>query len=218
MKVAFVAHDSKKEDIVNFAIGYQKLFEGHRLFATGTTGQRISENTSLSIFCFMSGPLGGDQQLGALIAQNDLDLLIFFRDPLVSQPHEPDINALLRLCDVYGIPVATNMATAEILVRALERGDFNWRDVIHQNRPAEITAHLNKTTGVISNAEEPDTAFLVEYYDIDDPQRFFLKEVKAVSAGEAEAKFHADPEHEGTVICDLSPGRFDKEVFKVIRY
>lgn len=102
------------------------------------------ENTSLSVFRFKSGPLGGDQQLGAMIAQNELDLLIFFRDPLVAQPHEPDITALLRLCDVYGIPVATNMATAELRVRALERGDFNWRDIIHQNQPVNIASRKEK--------------------------------------------------------------------------
>lgn len=139
MKVAFVAHDHKKEEMINFTIAYQHLFHTHELFATGTTGQLIMDHTSLDIFRFKSGPLGGDQQLGALIAQNNLDLLVFFRDPLVAQAHEPDISALLRLCDVYGIPVATNMATAELLVRALERGDFNWRDVIHYNRPVNVT-------------------------------------------------------------------------------
>lgn len=138
MKVAFVAHDRKKAEMVQFVVAYQSLFEGHSLFATGTTGKCIMENTTLDIVRFMSGPLGGDQQIGSLVAQNELDLLIFFRDPLVSQPHEPDITALLRLCDVYGIPVATNMATAELLVRALERGDFSWRDIIHQCRPTNV--------------------------------------------------------------------------------
>jgi methylglyoxal synthase len=145
MNVAFVAHDNKKEDMVIFTVAYQSLFKDHFLFSTGTTGKIIMENTDLNIFRFMSGPLGGDQQLGAMVAQNELDLLIFFRDPLVSQPHEPDITALLRLCDVYGIPVATNMATAELLVKALERGDLNWRDIIHQSRPTNI-ASRNKAT------------------------------------------------------------------------
>lgn len=140
MNVAFVAHDRMKEEMIQFVIAYEQLFMNHSLFATGTTGQLLMDNTKLSIFRFMSGPLGGDQQLGALVAQNELDLLIFFRDPLVAQPHEPDINALLRLCDVYGIPVATNMATAELLVRALARGDFDWRDVVHRSRP--ISIHL----------------------------------------------------------------------------
>ncbi|MNW63288.1 Methylglyoxal synthase [compost metagenome] len=93
------------------------------------------EATSLQINRFLSGPLGGDQQIGALIAQNEMDLVIFLRDPLLAQPHEPDITALLRLCDVHGIPVATNMATAEILVHALDRGDFGWRELVEQNKP-----------------------------------------------------------------------------------
>ncbi|UVI30594.1 methylglyoxal synthase [Paenibacillus spongiae] len=158
MKVAFVAHDQKKEELINFTIAYQHLFHAHELFATGTTGQLIMDQTTLDIFLFKSGPLGGDQQLGALIAQNDLDLLLFFRDPLVAQPHEPDISALLRLCDVYGIPVATNMATAELLVHALERGDFNWRDIIHNNRPVNVTGlkerPVDKQRGVSSAAAE----------------------------------------------------------------
>ncbi|MNI55892.1 Methylglyoxal synthase [compost metagenome] len=144
MNVAFVAHDRKKEDMINFVIAYKALFEEHNLFATGTTGSLIVEATGLTIMRFMSGPLGGDQQIGAMVSQNELDLLIFFRDPLVAQPHEPDITALLRLCDVYGIPVATNMATAELLVLALKRGDFHWRDVVHQCRPVNIAHHKVK--------------------------------------------------------------------------
>ncbi|KYP80958.1 methylglyoxal synthase [Ferroacidibacillus organovorans] len=134
MRIALVAHDSKKEDLVNFTIAYERLFEGHELYATGTTGKRILEATNLHIQRFQSGPLGGDQQIGALIAENRLDLLIFLRDPLLAQPHEPDIIALLRLCDVHAIPVATNVATAEILVRGLWRGDFLWRDVIKEEQ------------------------------------------------------------------------------------
>ncbi|MCY0876622.1 MAG: methylglyoxal synthase [Firmicutes bacterium] len=127
MKIALVAHDKKKEDIVNFAIAYESLFQGHEMYATGTTGKRIMEATSLKVHRFQSGPLGGDQQIGALIAENELDLLIFLRDPLMAQPHEPDIIALLRLCDVHNIPVATNMATAEMLLRGTQRGDLDWR-------------------------------------------------------------------------------------------
>lgn len=132
LNIAFIAHDRKKEDIVNFAIAYEHVFKDKRLYSTGTTGQQIMENTSLQIHRFLSGPLGGDQQIGALIAQNEMDLVIFLRDPLMAQPHEPDITALLRLCDVHGIPVATNVATAEILVRALDRGDFGWRELVEQ--------------------------------------------------------------------------------------
>lgn len=138
MKIAFIAHDRKKEEIVNFVIAYEHVFVGHQLYSTGTTGQRIMEQTDLDIHRFMSGPLGGDQQIGALVAKNEMDLIIFLRDPLMAQPHEPDIIALLRLCDVQGIPVATNIATAEILVKALDRGDFAWRELVHKYKPGEV--------------------------------------------------------------------------------
>ncbi|MBD2845133.1 methylglyoxal synthase [Paenibacillus sp. IB182496] len=132
MHIAFIAHDRKKEEMVNFVIAYEATFKGHQLYSTGTTGMRIMEQTELQIHRFMSGPLGGDQQIGAMVAKNELDLIIFLRDPLMAQPHEPDIIALLRLCDVQGIPVATNVATAELLVRALQRGDFAWRELVHK--------------------------------------------------------------------------------------
>lgn len=135
LNIAFIAHDRKKDEIVNFVIAYEKVFQGHRLYSTGTTGLRIMEQTGLDIHRFQSGPLGGDQQIGALVAQNEMDFIIFLRDPLMAQPHEPDIIALLRLCDVQGIPVATNIATAEILVKALERGDFAWRELTHKYKP-----------------------------------------------------------------------------------
>lgn len=132
MKIALIAHDKKKNDMVQFTIAYKHVLEKHELFATGTTGMRIQEATGLSIQRFQSGPLGGDQQIGALIANNEMDMVLFFRDPLTAQPHEPDVSALLRLCDVYGIPLATNMGTAEMLIRGLERGDLKWREVVHE--------------------------------------------------------------------------------------
>jgi methylglyoxal synthase len=135
MNIALIAHDRKKDEMVNFVIAYEHVFIDHQLFATGTTGQRIMDNTKLSVHRFMSGPLGGDQQIGALVAQNEMDLIIFLRDPLMAQPHEPDIIALLRLCDVQGIPCATNVASAEILVKALDRGDFAWRELVHKYKP-----------------------------------------------------------------------------------
>ncbi|WP_243386992.1 methylglyoxal synthase [Bacillus kexueae] len=131
MKIALIAHDKKKNDMVQFSIAYKHVLEHHELFATGTTGMRIMEATGLPIHRFQSGPLGGDQQIGAMIANNEMDMVIFFRDPLTAQPHEPDVSALLRLSDVYGIPLATNMGTAEMLIRGLERGDLNWREIIH---------------------------------------------------------------------------------------
>ncbi|BFH69270.1 MAG: methylglyoxal synthase [Paenibacillus dendritiformis] len=134
-KIAFIAHDRKKDEMVNFVTAYESVFRGHQLYSTGTTGLRIMEQTDLDIHRFQSGPLGGDQQIGALVAENEMDLIIFLRDPLMAQPHEPDIIALLRLCDVQGIPVATNVATAEILVKALQRGDFAWRELSHKYKP-----------------------------------------------------------------------------------
>lgn len=131
MKIALIAHDKKKDAMVSFTQAYTYCLGKHELYATGTTGQRISEGTGLTLKRFRSGPLGGDQQIGAMVAENDMDMVIFFRDPLTAQPHEPDISALMRLCDVYDIPLATNMGSAEILIRALERGDLGWREVIH---------------------------------------------------------------------------------------
>jgi len=131
MKISLIAHDKMKNDMVQFAIAYKHVLEKHELYATGTTGLKIMEATGLNIHRFQSGPLGGDQQIGAFIANNDMDMVLFFRDPLTAQPHEPDVSALIRLCDVYAIPLATNMGTAEILIRGLERGDFQWREVVH---------------------------------------------------------------------------------------
>lgn len=128
MKIALIAHDQKKNEMVNFAIAYEHIFADYTLFATGTTGQRIMDETNLSIHRLMSGPLGGDQQIGAMLAKGELDLILFFRDPLTAQPHEPDVSALLRLCDVYSIPLATNSGTAELLLRAVENGFFTWRE------------------------------------------------------------------------------------------
>ncbi len=131
MNIALIAHDKKKKALVNFSVAYTQVLKKHSLFATGTTGKVIHEATGLEIHRFLSGPLGGDQQMGAEIATNNLDLVIFIRDPLTAQPHEPDILALMRLCDVHNIPLATNIGTAEILVKGLERGDLNWRVNIH---------------------------------------------------------------------------------------
>ncbi|HET7580584.1 MAG TPA: methylglyoxal synthase [Bacillales bacterium] len=132
MKIALIAHDKKKPDIIQFATAYKPILGNHELFATGTTGKKISEETGLEIHRFQSGPLGGDQQIGAMIAKNEMDMVLFFRDPLTAQPHEPDITALIRLCDVYEIPLATNMASAEILMHALRNGEFGWRSIIHE--------------------------------------------------------------------------------------
>ncbi|WHT49882.1 methylglyoxal synthase [Sporosarcina thermotolerans] len=114
--------------MVNFTIAYEHIFSKYELYATGTTGTRIMQETGLQVHRMMSGPLGGDQQIGSMIATGKMDLIIFFRDPLTAQPHEPDVSALLRLCDVYGIPLATNIATAELLIKSVEKGYFSWRN------------------------------------------------------------------------------------------
>lgn len=132
LNIALIAHDNQKDMLVNFVIAYKSIFEKANLYATGTTGLRIADATGLSVTRVRSGPLGGDQQIGAKIATDEMDMVIFMRDPLTAQPHEPDISALLRLCDVHNTPVATNLATAEALVRALERGDLDWRHVVHE--------------------------------------------------------------------------------------
>lgn len=134
MNIALIAHDKKKQTMIDFSIAYKHVLKDHDLFATGTTGTLIEEATSLSIRKFQSGPIGGDQQIGALVANDEMDIVFFFRDPLTSQPHEPDVSALMRLCDVHLIPLATNIAAAEILIRGLERGDFTWRHVIKKQQ------------------------------------------------------------------------------------
>ena len=134
MNIALIAHDQKKELMVQFAIAYKFILQKHTLFATGTTGGLVADATGLQVHRFLSGPQGGDQQIGARIAYNEIDLVLFFRDPLTAQPHEPDVNALFRLCDVHNIPLATNVATAEVLIQGLERGDFGWRDIVNPKR------------------------------------------------------------------------------------
>lgn len=120
MKIALIAHDKKKDIIIELSKTYHEILSKHDLFATGTTGKLIIEHTGLDVTRMKSGPLGGDQQIGSMVAEGKLDLIIFLRDPLTAQPHEPDISALLRLCDVFSIPLATNLSTAKIMLKALE--------------------------------------------------------------------------------------------------
>ena len=128
MNIALIAHDSKKELMVQFSIAYCGILSRYNICANGTTGKLVSEATGLHIQRFMSGPQGGDQQLASSISCNEIDLLLFFRDPLTAKSHEPNDINILRLCDVHNIPVATNIATAEALIHALERGDLDWRE------------------------------------------------------------------------------------------
>lgn len=120
MKIALIAHDKKKNEIIDIAKKYREVLAGHELYATGTTGTLIMGETGLAIHRMKSGPLGGDQQIGAMLANGELDLIIFLRDPLTAQPHEPDVSALLRLCDVQRIPLATNASSAVIMLEAIK--------------------------------------------------------------------------------------------------
>lgn len=132
MNIALTAHDAKKELMVQFCIAYCGILSRHTLCGTGTTGKMISEATGLKLQRFLSGSQGGDQQIAARIACNEIDLLLFFRDPLNQKPQESNDMNLLRLCDMHNIPVATNIATAEVLIHGLERGDLDWRDIVRE--------------------------------------------------------------------------------------
>ena len=127
MNIALIAHDSKKELMVQFCIAYCGILSRHTLCATGVTGKLVAEATGLEIQRFLGGAQGGDQQIAARIAFNEVDMLIFLRDPQNPKPHEPN---LLRLCDMHNIPVATNIATGEVLIHGLERGDLDWRNIV----------------------------------------------------------------------------------------
>ena len=129
MNVALIAHDAKKKLMQNFCIAYRGILTKNDLFATGTTGRLIEEVTNLSVHKYLAGHLGGEQQMGADIEHNHIDLVIFLRDPLTSKSHEPDVNNVVRLCDTHNIPLATNLASAELLIKALDRGDLEWREM-----------------------------------------------------------------------------------------
>lgn len=129
MNIALIAHDAKKKLMQNFCIAYRGILSKNDLYATGTTGRLIEEVTNLSIHKCLAGHLGGEQQIGAQIENNEIDLVIFLRDPLNPQKHEPDVNNVIRLCDTHNIPLATNLASAELLIKALDRGDLEWREM-----------------------------------------------------------------------------------------
>lgn len=120
-KIALIAHDNMKSEMVSFAKKYEHILAKYPLVSTGTTGLRVIEATNLQVQRFRSGPIGGDQQIGAEIATDSIAAVLFFRDPLTSQPHEPDISALIRIADVHKVPIATNLATAELLISGLDK-------------------------------------------------------------------------------------------------
>ena len=129
MRIALIAHDAKKKLMQNVCIAYRGILSRHKLYATSTTGRLIEEVTNLNIHKHLAGHLGGMQQIGAQIEQNEIDLLIFLRDPLNPKRHEPDVNDVVKLCDMHNIPMATNLATAELLIKSLDRGDLEWREM-----------------------------------------------------------------------------------------
>ena len=130
MNIALIAHDSKKELMVQFCIAYCGILSRQNLCATSTTGKMIAEATGLRIQRYLAGSQGGAQQIASRISCNEIDMLLFFRDSLSPKAHEPNDMNLLRLCDMHNIPVATNIASAEILIHGLERGDLDWRDIV----------------------------------------------------------------------------------------
>jgi methylglyoxal synthase len=129
MNIGLVVHDSKKKLMQNFCIAYRGILAKNNLFATGTTGRLVEEVTNLTVHKFLAGHLGGTQQLGAQIEQNEIDLVIFLRDPLTPKKNEPDVNNIVKICDQNNIPLATNLATAELLIKSLDRGDLEWREM-----------------------------------------------------------------------------------------
>ncbi len=119
MKIALIAHDHKKDDIVRLAQEFSTLLGQCQLMATGTTGRRLRQEVPLTVECLLSGPMGGDLQIGARLAVGEVDAVVFLRDPMTPQPHEPDINALVRACDVHNVPCATNLAGARLMLTGL---------------------------------------------------------------------------------------------------
>ena len=129
MNIALIADEKKKELMVQFCIAYAGILSKHNIGATATTANLISEATGLDVQRFLSGPQGGADQIAARISCNDVDIMLYFRDPSTPSKLEREENLILRLCDVHNVPVATNIATAEVIIMALDRGDLDWRNI-----------------------------------------------------------------------------------------
>lgn len=130
MNIALIAHDSKKELMAQFCTAYSEIFKKHNVCATETTGKMVEAATGLKLMRLLSGSQGGSEQIASRIQCNEIDILIFFRDPLIPKANEPNDMTIFRLCDVHQVPYATNIATAEVLIMALERGDLDWRNYV----------------------------------------------------------------------------------------
>ena len=141
MNIAIIAHDKKKELMVQFCMAYCGILAKHHLCATGTTGKFVQEATGLQIEKFLSGMQGGEQQICARVSDDEIDMVLFFRDPNSNSEYEPDIHELARLCDMHNVPIATNVATAEMLIVGLDRGDLDYRDILREQRNAESSIH-----------------------------------------------------------------------------
>ena len=133
MEIAIIAHDLKKELMAQFCIAYCGILSKHNICATASTAKYISEATGLSITKLMSGSQGGEEQLASRVSYNEIDVLLCFRDTRPEAKFNPSEHELLRMCDIHNIPVATNIATAEVVITALDRGDLDWREVVNPN-------------------------------------------------------------------------------------
>ena len=131
--IALIAHDNKKADLIAWCETNKEILKNHFLCGTGTTARMITDRTGLPVRGYNSGPLGGDQQIGAKVASGEMNLVIFFRDPLTAQPHEPDVSALLRLADVHAVPLATNLSTAEVMLNCMEFGNLDWNGLVNRD-------------------------------------------------------------------------------------
>ena len=131
MNIALIAHDRKKELMVQFCMAYCGILAKHNLCATGTTGKLVAEATGLKLERYLPGMQGGEEQISARVSYNEIDLVLFFRDPMSNSQYEPDVHVLARLCDMHNIPIATNAATAEMLILGLDRGDLDWRNIVN---------------------------------------------------------------------------------------
>ncbi len=129
MNIGLIAHDGKKKLMQNLCVAYRGILSRHDIYATGTTGRLVEDITGLPVHKLLAGHVGGEQQIVAMIEQNQMDLVLFLRDPDTPKRMEPDISKAIRSCDIHNVPLATNMASAEILLKSLERGDLEWREM-----------------------------------------------------------------------------------------